>query len=244
MRPLIGITTGEIKNLDSPWSPITYGQSYTYSDSIIRAGGIPVLIPMTTDIDTLQQLYDRLDGILFAGGNDIDPKLYKAKPLASTKDISAKRDDTEVHLLDWALEDHKPILAICRGMQLLNVFAGGTLYQDIPLDLPEASDHELSTLRQDGEYIAHKLNVKPSSKFADIIKAEYIKANSHHHQAIKDLGNNLTAVGWSDDGIIEIIENDTLPFVIGVQCHPESLQAAEPKWNLVFRAFVHESTPS
>lgn len=239
MRPLIGITTGEIYNLTSAWSPQAYGQSYTYSDAIIRAGGIPVLIPITTDVDTLEQIYNKLDGILFAGGNDISPGLYGEQPSEYTIDFSEKRDTVEIELLKWTLRDKKPMLGICRGAQLWNVIEGGSLYQHIPTDIPSASDHDLSTKLEDLAHLAHVLKVDENSRFAVIIDSTAIYANTHHHQAIKELGKGISASAWSEDGIIEAIESDDEDFyAIGVQCHPESLHNVESKWNLVFKSFI------
>ena len=240
MKPLIGITTGEIRNLVEPWSPVTYGQSRTYSDAIIRAGGVPLLLPIIHDDDTdvLMQMYSRLDGILFAGGNDINPRLYGQEPYAETVDFSVARDQTEVQLMKLALKDQKPILAICRGMQLLNVVCGGTLYQHIKTDLPFASDHEISTHRKTLVDLAHQLSVEPTSKLASIINSDKIFANTHHHQVVRQLAEGLSISARSEDGLIEAIEGDASGYTIGVQCHPESLGTVEPKWDLVFAAFV------
>lgn len=238
MKPLIGITTGEIYNLASPWSPEAYGQSYTYSDAIIRAGGAPVLIPITADTDTLKRVYDVVDGILFAGGNDINPKLYGEEASVYTKDVSNKRDDLETKLLEWTMRDKKPMLAICRGAQLWNALLGGSLYQDILTEIPNASDHDISTKRENLEHLAHTLKVDTTSRLAGIIDSATISANSHHHQALKVLGDGIKASAWAEDGIIEAIEGSGDSYAIGLQCHPESLHKAEPKWDLVFQSFI------
>jgi putative glutamine amidotransferase len=241
MKPLIGITTGEIRNMIEPWSPITYGQSHTYSDAIIRAGGLPVLLPITNDAKIIMQTYSRLDGILFAGGNDINPKLYGQKPYTETTDYSPVRDQMEINLMYLALEQSKSILAICRGMQLLNVVCGGSLYQHIKSDLKQASDHEISTRKKTLVDLAHQLKVKPKSKLAAIIHSDTIAANTHHHQAINRLGDNLIASAHSEDNLIEAIEGNGKNYMIGIQCHPESLSTVEPKWDLVFSAFVESA---
>lgn len=241
MRPLIGITTGEIYNLTSAWSPQAYGQSYTYSDSVIRAGGVPVLIPITTDIDTLEQLYARLDGILFAGGNDINPGLYGEEASEHTTDVSDRRDVVETALLKWTLRDKKPMLCICRGAQLWNALLGGSLYQHIPIDVPSASDHDISTKLENLEHLAHALKVDAKSHLATIIDSTTIYANSHHHQAIKVLGTGIKASAWAEDGIIEAIESDDDSYAIGLQSHPESLQEVESKWGLVFKSFIQSA---
>jgi putative glutamine amidotransferase len=238
VKPLIGITTGEIMNALHPWSPVTYGQSYTYSDVIIRAGGVPVLIPLTDQIDALKEIYNRLDGLLLAGGNDLNPALYEQEVRLAV-DISDARDTAEVKLLNWALQDKKPILGICRGMHLLNVVGGGTLYQDIVADKPHASNHEQSSHMQNIEFIAHHLRLKPQSQLADILGAPSVGANSHHHQAIKVLAPNLQAVAWADDDTIEAVEGIGTQYMIGVQCHPESLHLAAPEWDKLFVSFIN-----
>lgn len=241
MTPLIGITTGEIINKDEPWSPITYGQSHTYSDAIIRANGIPLLIPITDNTDVLEQLYQKLDGLLFAGGNDIDPNLYGEQPGSYTCHVSNKRDTQEMLLIRWALRDKKPILAICRGMHLLNVIKGGSLYQDIATQIPDATDHEHSSSEKDVQHIAHTLRINHNSKLARIIESHTIKTNTHHHQAIKDIADGIRACAWSEDGIIEAVEGIDSHYLFGFQCHPESLHLVEPKWDLVFSSICNNS---
>lgn len=242
MKPIIGITTGEIYNLSSPWAPQAYGQSHTYSDAVIRAGGVPVLIPITTDTKTVETLYSSLQGLLFAGGNDINPALYNEEPSEYTKDMSDKRDELEVKLLEWTLRDKKPMLAICRGAQLWNAYMGGSLYQDIATEIQGATDHDISTKMQDLEHVAHVLKVDKSSRLAHIIDSTTINANSHHHQAFKKLGQGIIASAWAEDGIIEAIESHDDSYAIGIQCHPESLYNSEPKWNRVFASFVRSAT--
>jgi putative glutamine amidotransferase len=239
MKPLIAITCGEIRNNLETWSPIVYGQSQTYIEAVIRAGGVPFLLPLATAPEVLQRLYALADGVLFAGGNDPAPTLYGEIPSVHVADVSRLRDTVESQLLTWALADKKSLFGICRGMQLLNVHLGGTLYQDIPTDLPQASDHNSSTKRRNLKDIAHILKVKGDSKLAEILESTTIGANTHHHQAVKKLGTNLIADAWSEDGIVEGLELVSGGFAIGVQAHPESLEAhAEVKWQKLFRAFV------
>ncbi|MGV9001932.1 MAG: gamma-glutamyl-gamma-aminobutyrate hydrolase family protein [Candidatus Saccharimonadaceae bacterium] len=241
MKPLIGITTKEIINQSEPWEASIYGQKRTYSEAVVAAGGIPIFIPFIPK-DELKNLYERLDGILFAGGNDIDPLLYGQAPTPLTIEVSPERDYVESMLINWALADNKPIFAICRGFQLLNVQLGGNLYQDIPTELASADDHEISTKKQDYAYIAHVLKIAPNSRLATITKSLDIMANSHHHQAIQKLADALQPTAWSEDGIIEAVEHPNRLFVVGVQCHPESLYTIDEKWTAVFNAFIEASS--
>lgn len=239
MAKLIGITAGEIVNKIRPWSPVTYGQSYTYIDSIVHAGGIPIILPLTDDEDVLRALYESVDGILFPGGNDVDPKLYGEDPIPETKDVSEFRDKNEIQLMKWALEDKKPVLCICRGMELLNVIKGGTLHQDIQLALPDKQDHDSSSKAENLEDLAHNLRIDPDSKLAKILGSTEIRTNTHHHQGINILAPELRATAWSEDGIIEGLETEDDTYTIGVQSHPESLEAkAEPGWQKLFSSFV------
>jgi putative glutamine amidotransferase len=241
MRPIIGITAGEVVNHDYPLAPIVQGQQFTYVEAVVRAGGVPIILPLVGDTDVLQRLYKLCDGILFSGGNDIDPDLYGAVPSAHTKQVARHRDKQEAQLLKWTLKDDKPLLGICRGMQLLNVTLGGSLYQDIAADLPNAESHfiELYADRDREHHIAHQLRIKPGTKMADILGIETLDTNAYHHQAIKHLGNGLVATAWADDDVVEGIELPGKRFVIGVQSHPESLEAdIEPHWRVLFSAFI------
>lgn len=243
-KPLIGITTAEIKNYHHPWMPATHGQLPHYADAVIRGGGIPVLLPIVEEVEIMRELYDRCDGILFAGGEDVDPAYYHEIRHPKLGRVSPGRDTQEFELIAWALEDHKPILAICRGMQLLNVALGGSLHQDISSDFSDKENHESSTDSQNLSHVAHRLFVEAGSQLADILEASVIKANSRHHQAVKTLGRNLRDVAWAKDGIIEAIESIELPFAIGVQSHPEAIEAEiETLWQKLFTAFVGAAQP-
>lgn len=239
MRPLIGITTGHIRHAEHLWEPSVYGQSHTYSDAVIRAGGTPYFIPLIEDQIVLRDVYERLDGIVFSGGNDLNPRLYGEEPYSTSQSIYDLRDSTEGALMKWALKEDKPILAICRGMHLLNVLGGGTLYQHLEKDFPSEEDHYLCVTRKDFNVIAHHLKLKESSKLADILGVTTIAANSLHHQGIKKKADNLEAVAWSEDGLIEAVEPiNAKGYVIGIQCHPEALDEAMPEYRKLFASFI------
>ncbi|MDB5178645.1 MAG: peptidase [Patescibacteria group bacterium] len=237
-RPIIGLTSGEIHNIAEPWSPVAFGQSRTYVDSIIQAGGTPLILPLSADEAVLRPLYELLDGLCLAGGNDLDPALYGQEPYTGASDHSALRDTTEQMLLRWALQDRKPLLGICRGMQLLNVESGGTLHQEIAQDLPGTLDHNASTKLKSLEDLSHTLRLGPDSKLANILAAGPIGTNAHHHQAIDKLGAGVKATAWTSDDVIEAIELINYPYAIGIQAHPESLTSVEPRWAKLFESFV------
>lgn len=240
-KPLIGLTAGEIYNRQETWSPVTYGQSYTYIDSIIRAGGIPIIIPLTTDKSVLDDICSRLDGLVLSGGNDVSPELYGAEPYEETVETSTLRDATDIHILKTMKAANKPILAICRGMQILNVEAGGTLYQHIPTDVPSAQDHKQSSHEKDITYLAHPISIEPNTKLANILGQTLIDTNTHHHQSVKDLGTGLRITARAADGIVEGIETNGDRFIIGVQSHPEALGLIRPDWGKLFTALVDQA---
>ena len=237
-KPLIGVTSGLIFNRDYPWSVGVYGQNHTYLDSVIRAGGSPVALPITQNMGVLDNLVDHLDGLLLSGGNDLNPKLFGADPYPNLLDVDDKRDRAEIRLLKRATERGIPIFAVCRGMQLINITRGGTLYQDIPTDLPGSLNHVLSSDKEDHTYISHKINIERDSQLFKIIGEEEVDVNTNHHQAIKKLGENLVVSARSEDGIIEAIEATDYGFMICIQAHPESLHITAPQWKRAFEAFV------
>lgn len=225
--------------MDEAWGPSVYGQARTYVDAVARAGGIPISIPILEDQKILRQLYEKVDAIVFSGGNDIDPEVYGEKQITHLESVLRRRDDQEILLCKWALEDRKPILAICRGMQLVNVALGGTLYQDIPTQLPDTEDHNACDTNQDVELIAHNITIDASSKLAKVLGTTHMDTNSRHHQAVKTLGEGLVETAWAKDGVIEGIELPGYDFVVCVQSHPEILESrAVTGWRKLFSAHV------
>lgn len=238
---IIGITGEEIRQKDKQWGPSMDGQSQTYVDAIVRAGGTPIILPVTSNVKVWEQYLQFCDGILFAGGADIQPALYGEQNHESVTDVAVDRDKQELYLIKKFLEKDKPLLAICRGMQLLNIADGGTLYQDIPSCLPNASNHRISSEKQDVTFLAHQLKIEPTSRLATILQTCSLGTNSHHHQAIKEPGHNCIITAHAEDGIIEAIELPEAYYAIGVQSHPESLGDAVPVWQRLFASFVQAS---
>lgn len=237
--PLIGITSGEIINRNHPAAPMVYGQSFTYSDAVARGSALPVTLPLLHDSAQARALYLKLDGLLLSGGNDIDPSLYGEPPHPKLGDLSPRRDAFELQLLRWALTDDKPVLAICRGLQLLNVAKGGSLYQDLASQQPHAMDHQASALAHHLEQIDQVVNFQAGSQLARILQTTAINANTYHHQAVKTVGHGLVATAWTADNVIEGLESSDHTFVLGVQSHPESIEArAEVRWQKLFTAFA------
>lgn len=243
MKPLIGITTGTIQTEERAGAVYKYGQGHTYVDAVVQAGGLPVLIPIGTSREATSDVFERLDGILFSGGNDLEPGLYSHEATHAVK-VDGPRDTHEVELMKLALATHKPILAICRGMQLLNVVRGGTLYQDIIEEVPGAQNHDGHHKDQTGPLV-HELTIDPESHLAAILGMTQVQSNSYHHQAVKDVGDGLVVSARTPDGIIEGLEDMAEGYVVALQPHPESMAThGREEWQHLFESFVAASTES
>lgn len=237
MTPLIGISCGTFHDRD--WCPPSYGHRQTYIDAVLQAGGAPLLIPPLLDAATLRTIYERLDGVLLAGGGDIAPNHYGDQPHERLGTIDPPRDLTELRLARWAAAEGKPLLGICRGVQLINVALGGSLYQDIPSQIDTTIDHNLSYTHEDWTFLAHSITIAADSRLARMLGTTHLMINSLHHQAVRRVATGLRAVAWAPDGVIEALESEGPTFIIGVQGHPEALQATvDPRWQHLFAAFV------
>ncbi len=210
-----------------------------YLRSVRNAGGIPMVFPMELSEDDLRELLDRVDGVLFTGGDDIHPFLYGEETHAKCGNISQPRDSMEMALFPMALETGKPIFGICRGIQLINTAMGGTLYQDIPSQF--SSDISIAH-RQPFAYKvpSHTVDVVQDTLLSRILGEEVtsIAVNSMHHQAIKDLAPGLEVCGYAPDHMIEAVYAPDYPFLLGVQWHPEHLASFQPEAARLFSAFV------
>lgn len=237
-RPIIGITSGEVRNAKLLWAPYVYGQSHTYVNAVEKAGGVPIIFPIVSDKKMAETYANMVDGVLFAGGNDIEPRHY-GQEVTHAKDMSTARDEFEIALFQEMINLDKPILGICRGMQLMNVVYGGSLYQDVLADLPDALNHEDSLKAENFESIAHTIYIEKDSKLAKIIGDEKLETNSLHHQSVDRLGEGLVISARSSDGVVEAIEDPNRHFVTGVQSHPEAIfETGDERWRKLFLAFM------
>ena len=244
MRPLIGVTpyfrdTHDRENAayEGFISPETYVAYVYYTRKVEQAGGVPVVIPYFYDGDApARALAARLDGILFTGGEDVDPTYY-GEPSAGSKATVAERDANEFKLFDAFYSARKPILGICRGMQVMNVFFRGTLIQDIPSEGKGYINHFQSSEGR-GFSVVHSVSVEKGSRLASLM-GERVMVNTMHHQAARQTGEGLVVTAISEDGLIEGLERPDYPFMVGVQWHPERLNV-EPHFNL-FKAFVESA---
>ena len=230
-RPLIGITCSVGS---SPTGTARVQLNQTYERAIREAGGLPVLLAPGLDADAMSQLTDELQGLLLPGGVDVNPARYRAERHPTTN-VNADLDELEFPLAERALHAGLPILAICRGIQLLNVACGGSLWQDVPSERPTDLVHPQKQVPRD--HLAHGLRLTADSRLARVLGQTDVPVNSFHHQALRDLGDGLQPVGWAEDGTVEAVEGPGR-FVVGVQCHPEELVESQPAWRRLFTAFV------
>ena len=199
-------------------------QNLAYVRGITEAGGLPILISPILSDDMLRCIYEDLHGMLFAGGVDVDPALYGEPRSAKLGRLDPERDRVELKLARWAFEDGLPCFGICRGIQVLNVAMGGTLYQDIGTQANTVIRHTRTDQARD--WIAHPIKIAERTRLADIMgRTELVGVNSLHHQAVKVLAGQFAAVAESPDGIIEGMERQDGAFCVAVQWHPEELMA-------------------
>lgn len=227
-KPVIGISAV------TAFSDRLHAQRVTYPQAIWAAGGEAILLPCNPDKSNCAQLVNMLDGLLVPGGADIDPDLYGEEKLDVCGSTFRFEDEYDMELIKEAVKQNKPILAICRGMQIMNVLYGGTLYQDIPSQYKTQQNH---SMLEDGVENFHTADLAPDSHLAGILGAfKDIKVNTSHHQAVKDLAEGFKIVGRAPDGIPEAMENED-GSIICMQWHPERMQDME-MYRELFRYFV------
>ena len=222
-KPAIGITT-DIKNGN-------FEIEEKYAHAVANAGGIPLLIPSIPDNKQLiKETVSKIDGLLLPGSRDMDPKYYNQAPHPKLRPMSLERTKMEFAVLDKTMHQCLPVLGICGGMQLMNVFFGGSLYQDIESFLPDALYHEKGTV--------HEVKVYTSSNLYEIIELENLAVKSYHHQAVDKIGNGLRPCAESGDQIVEAIESNDSSYILGIQWHPE-LEDTEASAK-IFKSFIDQ----
>ncbi len=231
-HPLIGVTTFAGRNSKGYKTFVVY-QSYV--DALVQAGAAPVLIPLGLPEETRQALFERLDGILFPGGGDISLEFFPGEKHPSIHDVNRRRDVLELALARAAVEHGKPFFGICRGFQVVNVALGGTLYTHLPDQRPGEVDHDQSEPPR--ERTAHPVHVEAGTVLSGILQESEVTVNSRHHQGAKDVPDQLKAVAFAPDGLVEAVELPGHPFGLAVQWHPENL-TERPEVQRLFRAFV------
>ena len=219
--------------------------SQRYVRALSAVGALPWMIPLLTDEpDTLRGIYAELDGIFLPGGADIDPANYGEERHARCDNSDPARDEVELTFVRWALTDRKPVLGVCRGLQLLNLAAGGTLYQDLGDEMPGSIKHDYFPFggRYARDYLAHDVRIAENTRLAESFGAGALKVNSMHHQGIRQLGKHLVATALAPDGLIEGVETDDGSYVVAVQWHPEVLIDTCPRTRNLFASFIDASS--
>lgn len=234
-KPMIGVLPLYDCQKDSYW------MLPGYFEGIMAAGGLPVMLPLLSTEEDLENFSDSLDGFLFTGGQDVDPEIYQKPVLEWCKEIYSPRDEMEVRLLKQVIAKDKPILGICRGLQLMNGVLGGSLFQDISQEM--SRDIKVQHLQQHNyEFPIHDVKIERHSLLYKIIQEDCIRVNSIHHQGISELSPRVMGSAWSADGLIEAIEIRGMTFGLAVQWHPEFLFQKDGHALNLFKALVTASS--
>jgi putative glutamine amidotransferase len=227
-RPIIGICSAIESARWAAWEVVVNLSPRTYSLAVQRAGGVAIILPPDDSVaENPDELLDLLDALILAGGSDIDPASYGAKPDPETKNTWPERDRFEIALGTRALERDMPVLGICRGMEMLNVIQGGTLTQHLGLELHRHTP---------GAFTDHRVELEPGSLAARVVGAETTEVKSAHHQGVEQVGEGVAIAGHADDGVVEAIELPDRSFAVGVLWHPEEDEQSRVVGSLVEEA--------
>lgn len=225
IKPIIGITMNEREDL-------LYVKDL-YVEKIVAAGGYPILLP--SDLDT--SIVHKIDGLLLTGGGDVAPSYFGQEPDPNLGRITPRRDQFELTLTEMMVEQNKPVLAICRGMQVVNVAMGGTVVQH--LKVTETPYHIQHDQQAPTSFRSHSITVYKNSRLYQLLHTEKLSVNSFHHQAVGNVSSPFIVSARAKDGVIEAIESTVHRFIIGVQWHPECLQGEDS--DVLFSSFITES---
>ncbi|MCD8146621.1 MAG: gamma-glutamyl-gamma-aminobutyrate hydrolase family protein [Clostridiales bacterium] len=228
--PIIGVLPLVDRERESYW------MLPGYLDGVLEAGGVPMMLPLTEDLAVLARLVEQCDGFLFTGGHDVAPEVYGAERLSQCGECCPARDRMETALLPLALAADRPLLGICRGIQMLNAALGGTLYQDLPAQRPSAVEHHQTGPHY--ERPVHTVTLLPGTPLRQLLEVEELPVNSYHHQAVRSLSPRLRPMALAPDGLVEAVWLPEKPFVWGVQWHPEFSHRTDENSRKIFRAFV------
>lgn len=230
MKPIIGLIPLYDDKLSSYW------MLPGYMKAIEEAGGAPFMLPLSTDTDVLDRLFDICDGLLITGGHDISPALYGEAPLECCGTLCPDRDFMEEYLFSRAMEKDLPVFGICRGIQIMNALLGGSLYQHLPLQHPSGISHSMTPPY---DKPVHTVDVPCGTMLSGIIGSGTHSVNSYHHQAVKELASAAVCEAISEDGLVEALSVKGKRFMLAVQWHPEFSYRSDPKGSELFKAFVN-----
>jgi putative glutamine amidotransferase len=237
VKPLIGISPSPVENEMAHGQFRQYAVSDTYTRAVLAAGGIPVILP--PHVESIDDLLDSLDGIIFSGGGDIEPSHWGEDPHPEAYGFDKERDDFELQAIPKVVERDLPMLGICRGIQTVNVALGGSIVQDIPDQLPGANQHRQHIDGKMRDALSHSVAIKEGDNLLYRINGgTEMETNSFHHQALNRIGDGLEVVATSPDGVVEAVWNPDMTFGLAVQWHPEMLAADHPEHAAIFQAFV------
>jgi len=235
--PLIGITTNRY---NTRTNDTTNSLSIAYTTAVRNAGGLPVMIPNEFPLDKLDDLVASLGGLIISGGGDIQTSRFNGTDTDILEEVDTDRDELEIRLVEHALRADLPLLGICRGIQVMNVALGGTLYIHIPDQFPTDLKHSNPAPSYPRDHIAHVVTIEPSTRLASILGSDRVSVNSRHHQAVKQPAADVTITAHATDGLIEALEIPSKRFFLGIQWHPENLQD-HPEHRALFAAFIHSA---
>lgn len=242
MRPLVGITCSRL--VGGAWGLHSRGHfmDYTfaeYSQAVLAVGGAPVLIPVAQNPESITAILSRLSGLILSGGPDVNPRFYGEQPLDGLGEVDEDLDLMELEVARAAVNRDIPTLAICRGIQVLNVSQRGTLCQDVGSQVPGAINHGQ---KADKGVLTHMVRIAPDSRLSSLLESEEIWVNSKHHQAVKAVGPGLMISARATDGVIEAVEHPGKRFVLGVQWHPEGTWQHDPYSRKLFEALIQAAS--
>ena len=236
-KPIIGITPSPITEERPHGTFDRYAMSVNYVEAVLAAGGVPLVLPFQHG--NTVPLLELVGGVLLSGGGDAAPDLYGDDEIhPATYGIHPLRDRFELDLIEGANARDVPLLCICRGVQMLNIAYGGTLYQDVPTSGVTTHEHRQQQMQLPPDAISHEVHIETGSPLASIYERGQVGTNSFHHQAVKDLGHGLEVYGRAEDGLIESIGDPARSFVVGVQWHPEMMYQTHEDQLAPFRALV------
>jgi putative glutamine amidotransferase len=244
-RPVIGVTTQTLHAIDGipPALPSSVVMNQRYYAAVVDAGGTPILIPLLDgEPDALRGIYDLCDGILIPGGVDVDPVCFGEAPHPQLGRTDPARDRVELQLTRWAVEDRKPLLGLCRGLQVINVALGGTLYQDLASQVPNGIKHDYFPIfGYARDHLAHEVVLREGTRTREALELDRVPVNSMHHQGIKTLAPALVPSAVAPDGLVEGAESRSDHFMIGVQWHPEVFEGSDPHTQGLFKKFIAQA---
>lgn len=237
MKAVIGVL-GAISNVQTPGAIVKSAHvNDAYGQAVIRAGGIPVILPVTDKEDVRRAMFSLCDGFLFPGGEDVDPRYYHEAPHPLLGTVNHVADHFWIGALNFARENHLPVMGICRGMQLINVAFGGSLYQDM-------SEREgipyLHAQHQGRDYLMHQIKITEGSRLSEILECEELYTNTMHHQCVKESGAGLKVSALTGDGVVEAMETEDGSILL-VQWHPEELQKSDFRMDRLFKDLINRA---